>query len=161
MVMTLENTLLEKLSEWQPPPGRQELHAAGDGWIATVLAERSDVLGCLLWELNLQGDVRTKANVSAWAAAVAERVRGLMEPLKVVEIDSDRREAQLRSETPQQRHDKRLYYELRLRGNRQASLRRYQATDTGRRQQVAFAVTHEALARLVGDVVACSVTSDE
>ena len=153
--MTLENTLLEKLSEWRPKSGRQALHVAGEGWHVTVTADRSDVLGCLLWELNLQRDGSAGTDVQAWATKAAARISGLMEPLKVVEIDSARQEAQLRSEAPFQRGDKRCYYELLLSGLGTATLRRYQSLNGGgRREQTTFALTHEALTKLVSDVAA-------
>jgi len=151
--MTLENTLLERLSEWQPPPGRRELHVASGGWSANVTADRSDALGCLLWELKMQSDGTAEIDVPKWAAAAAERVTGLMQPLKVVEVDTFRNEAQLRSDAALDRGDKRLYHELLLSGIGHAVLRRFQTINgTTGREQVAFAVTHEALARLVGDV---------
>jgi hypothetical protein len=154
MPMTLENTLVEKLSEWQPPPGRQEFHAAADGWSVTVAADRSDALGCLLWELTLRRQGEANIDVSKWAATAAERVSGLMEALKVVEVDTIRKEAQLRSESPRERGEKRLYYELLLR-SREAVLRRYQtAVHSSHREQITFALTHEALAKLAADVAA-------
>jgi hypothetical protein len=155
MLMTLENTVLEKLSEWRPGAGRQELHVAADGWGMTVTADRSDALGCLLWELDLQRDGTKETDVQAWAANAARRITGLMEPLKLIEIDTVRKEAQLRSETPLERGEKRLYYELLLRGFGAAILRRYQAINgNGKREQMPFVVTHEALAKLAGDVAA-------
>jgi hypothetical protein len=153
MLMTLENTLLEKLSEWQPQPGRHELHAASDGWGATVTADRSDATGCLVWELNLRSDGTAAVAVEQWAATTAERITGLMEPLKVVEVDAHLNQAQLRSNSPLERGNKRLYYELLLSGIGHAVLRRFQTVEgTNGRTQVAFAVTHEMLAKLAGDV---------
>jgi hypothetical protein len=153
--MTLENTLLEKLSEWRPGPGRQELHVAGAGWRVTVTADRSDVLGCLLWDLNLQRDGSAKVDVQAWAANAAARITGLMEPLRVVEVDCSRQEAQLRSESPLERGDKRFYYELLLNGLGIATLRRFQTLNGGgKRAQTTYTLTHEVLAKLVGDLTA-------
>ena len=151
--MTLENTLLEKLSEWRPRPGRQDLHVAGEGWHVTVTADRSDVLGCLLWELNLQRDGSGGTDVQTWATNAAARISGLMEPLKVVEVDSSRQAAQLRSESPLERGEKRYYYELLLNGLGVATLRRFQTLHGGgRREQITYALTHEALTKLVGDL---------
>jgi hypothetical protein len=152
--MTLENMLLEKLSEWQPSPGRQELYLTAEGWGVTVTADRSDALGCLAWELNLRREGTAGVPLQPWAAA-ASRVSGLMEPLKVIEIDSSRNEAQLRSESPSQRGAKRLYYELVLSGLGSAVLRRFQTAEAAisRREQVVFAVTHESLAKLAGDLM--------
>jgi hypothetical protein len=153
MLMTLENTLLERLSEWRPAKGRQELHVAADGWHATVTADRSDVLGSLLWELYLQRDGSAETDVQTWAVNAAARISGLMEPLKVIEVDSVGKQAQLRSESPLERGDKRFYYELLLSGLGVATLRRYQTdSGNGKRAQTTFALTHEALAKLAGDV---------
>jgi len=151
--MTLENTLLEKLNEWQPPAGRHDLHVGADGWNVTVTADRSDVLGCLLWELTLHRDGSAGLDVQQWARAAAERITGLMEPLKIVEVDTVRQQAQLRSDTPVQRGGKRLYYELMLSGIGHAVLRRFQTANAGAsREQVVFAVTHETLAKVVADL---------
>jgi hypothetical protein len=156
MLMTLGNNLLEKLSEWQPPTGRNDL-VVGDtdaGWTVTVTAERSDALGCLLWDLTLRR-IGGVTDLTGWANRLAECASGLLEPLKVIEVDTERRQAQLRSEAPFQRGDKRFYYEVALIGDGSASLRRFQAaTTSARREQVAFALTHEALAKLVEDVLA-------
>jgi hypothetical protein len=154
--MTLENTLLEKLSEWRPGPGgRRELQVAGAGWRVTVTADRSDALGCLLWELNLHRDGSAKVDVQAWAANAAARITGLMEPLQVVEVDNLRHEAQLRSASPLERGDKRFYYELLLSGLGVATLRRFQTINgAGKREQTTYALTHEVLTKLVGDVTA-------
>lgn len=155
--MTLENTLLERLSEWRPTKGRHDLHVAAQGWRVTATADRSDELGTLLWELTLQRDGSAETDVQAWANTVAQRVTGLMEPLKVVEVDTGRKEAQLRSETPLQRGDKRYYYELMLSGLGAATLRRYQTVPgNSHRDQVTFALTHEVLAKLAGDVAAAA-----
>jgi hypothetical protein len=76
-----------------------------------------------------------------------------MEPLKVIEVDSVGKQAQLRSESPLERGDKRFYYELLLSGLGVATLRRYQTdSGNGKRAQTTFALTHEALAKLAGDV---------
>jgi hypothetical protein len=59
----------------------------------------------------------------------------------------------LRSDKPARRGDSHYYYELLLKGTREARLRRYQTTEAGKsRTQVAFPITHEALARVVGEV---------
>jgi hypothetical protein len=90
-----------------------------------------------------------------WANGVARRVTGLMEPLRVLEIDIQRNEALLRSNEPTRRSADLFYYEVLLKGTQAASVRRYQGNpDGGRREQVPFGLTHEALAKLIGDLVA-------
>src|SRR6516162_347098 len=106
--MNLEEAVLEKLAEWKPPSGRQTLNLPdrGSGWAVAVTADRHDELGSLVWELTLRR-VRTPAagagTLADWAHGAAERVTGLLEPLRVVEIDPQRNEALLRSEEPGKR----------------------------------------------------------
>jgi hypothetical protein len=159
--MTLEETVLEKLAEWHPPPeGRQTLIVPHEscGWTASVTAERHDNLGCALWELSL---LRTKPlaegnqqAMSSWAERIAGQVTGLLEPLRVVEIDVQRAEAQLRSNEPTRRKDDLYYYEVVLKGTQQATMRRFHASEKlSRREQVPFTLTHESVAKLTADLV--------
>jgi hypothetical protein len=160
--MTASEVLLQNLSEWKPGEGRQTLVAPdlGNGWAALLTADRADQLGCLVWELTLrradppaEGDAESLA---AWAGRAAERVTGLLEPLKVVEVDAPRLQAMLRSEAPAQRGDNRFYYEVLLKGAAEANVRRYHGSrqPSQRREQVAFALTYEAIAKLAGDLTA-------
>jgi hypothetical protein len=156
----LNETVLQKLADWRPSGERQTLNLPGvaSGWALAVTAERNDELGCLAWELNFQrtGPAAAAANLAGWAQRVAERVTGLLEPLKVVEVDSLRQEALLRSNEPAHRQDRLFYYEVLLKNDSQASVRRFKASPLGgeRREQVAFALTHEALAKLAVDLTA-------
>jgi len=158
--MTLESTVLKKLSEWRPAgSGRQALAIAdeGSGYSAVVAADRADDLSCLAWEVSLRrcsGAVAAEV-VGPWAERVASRVSGLGQPLKVVEVDQQRGEAQLRSEDPVTRGEQRYYYEVLLRGAGEALLRRYQIPTEPKqqRQQVAFPITHETLAQVTAELV--------
>jgi hypothetical protein len=161
MPMILDEILCKKLADWRPPEGRHDLTVSEDelGWAVTLTAERCDELGCLVWELHVNrstGAPRRSLNLSSWAQNVVTRVTGLLEPLKVVEVDPVRNEALLRSNTAAKRGDKLFYYEVLLIGTTAAQFRRYQAdaNGNGRREQVAFALTHEALAKLAGDLTA-------
>jgi hypothetical protein len=159
--MTLEEILRRNLADWRPPEGRHDLTVPGEGrgWTVTVTADRCDELGCLVWEMNVNrfaGSPAGGLELAAWAQSIVTRVTGLLEPLKVVEIDPVRNEGLLRSSTAARRGDKLLYYEVLLIGTMAAQVRRYQAEQNGqgRREQVAFALTHEALAKLAGDLTA-------
>src|SRR5438105_5392169 len=119
--MTLDDTLRQKLADWRPPGGRSDLTVpdAGSGWTATVTADRCDELGCLVWEMTLRrgpAAVARGLDLTTWAHGAARRVTGLLEPLKVIEIDGLRNEGLLRSDGPTQRGDKLSYYEVLLRG---------------------------------------------
>jgi len=152
--MTLANTVRQKLSEWRPEPGRQDLTVTLKDGSLTLTADRREELGCLVWELGVQRPAPAGETLQAWADRVAQRVTGLLEPLKVVEVDAQRNEGILRSTQPQARDEDVPYNEVHLQGTRRAVLRCYQAQGTGRRQQIAFAVTHEAIAKLADDLAA-------
>jgi hypothetical protein len=160
--MTLGETVLEKLTEWRPPStGRQVLTVAHEasGWVAVFTVDRQDDLGCVLWDATLRrtaepADDSTKA-LEAWAGRAASRVTGLLEALTVVEIDRPRGQALLRSNDPSRRKDDVHYYEVLLKGTREAVLRRYHGSHQGtRREQVPFTLTHEALAKVASDLTA-------
>lgn len=158
--MSLNEAVQAKLAEWRPEgEGRQSLVIPDEasGWAVNISADRQDVVGCLLWEVTLRraqpfdGDVE---KLRSRATAIAERVTGLMDPLKVVEVDAPRCEALLRSENPVRRGDAVLYHELLLKGSGEALLRRYQGAWEAdkRRGQIPFALTHEAIAKTAADI---------
>jgi hypothetical protein len=156
--MTLTESLLPKLSEWTPSGAGRHSWAAAfptEGWTVRIAADKADSLSCLVWELTLS---RTKEppvglTLKGWATAIAARTSGLLEPLKVHEVDDPRGEALLRSNTPTQKGEALAYYEVKLTGLTTATLRRYSAAKrkTGR-NQTAFAITHELLAKVAGDI---------
>ncbi|HWG41914.1 MAG TPA: hypothetical protein VN688_03940 [Gemmataceae bacterium] len=157
--MSLNEILLEKLANWRPDNDRQTLDVAdaASGWRAAVTADCVDVVGCRLWELTLRRSTPTPlVDLKLHAEQIGQRVTGLLEPLRLLEVDNGRNVALLRSEQPGQRGDERFYYEVLLEGDGSAVLRRYQAPRPAepRRQQVAFTLTHETLAKLVGDLTA-------
>jgi hypothetical protein len=154
--------VLEKLAEWRPGRGRHTLGVPDEatGWATAVTADRADELGCLVWEMAVRrsttlpgGDARA---LRAWGDRIAARARGLLEMLKVVEVDAERDEAILRSDTPTAKGEERFYYEVHLKATGSASVRRYHGSlaGQGKREQIAFALTHEALARLADDLTA-------
>ena len=156
--MKLAEKLLPKLSEWQPTgAGRHswstDLEDAG--WNLHLGADRADSLSCLVWELTLArtADAPTGLSLKSWAEGIVARVGGLMEDLKIYEIDLVANEAVLRSDAPSSRGEKLAYYEVKLHGLGRAVVRRFAASKSKpSREQVAFALTHEVLAHLVEDV---------
>jgi hypothetical protein len=155
--MTLAETLLQRLAKWRPDSDRQTLDVTDpqSGWIARLEADHVETLGCRLWELTLKpSQPANDVDLASCADRAAGRVTGLLEPLRVVEVDRTRGLAQLRSDRPGQRADGQFYYEVLLHADGTTQLRRYQAPDKDqpRRRQVAFTLTHEALAKLVADL---------
>jgi hypothetical protein len=155
--MTLAEALQSKLVEARPTsPGRFTLaHTdAALGWTVSLDIERADALSCQLWEVSCVRNSGEEPGLRAWADLLAQRVTGLMEPLEVIEIDSLKNQAILRSESPTVRNEKRAHFELKLEGGRKATLRRYQAAidPTAKRQSTTFVLTHEVIAKLAEDL---------
>src|SRR5262245_63107998 len=140
-------TPLQKVAEWRHSDGRQILNVpdVAAGWELALTADRADELGLKLWELTVR---RTQASgdgntiLRTWADR-AGRVTGLLEPLRLLEVDDARGEALLRSDGPSQRGDQLYFYELLARAD-EATLRRYQASyqPGTRREQVPFVLSH-------------------
>jgi hypothetical protein len=68
----------------------------------------------------------------------------------------------LRSRQPTLRNGSIFYYEIHLKGDREAVVRRFQwATSQKRREQVNFILTHEGLAKLVRDLAETGKAQNE
>jgi hypothetical protein len=155
--MSLDGLLLEKLARWRPE-GRQalEVSAPESGWTAVVSADAADVVGCRLWEVSVRrtGEPLPAATLRPRAELIAGRVTGLLETLRLVELDEPKGVALLRSDTPTRRNNDICYYEALVHADGNATLRRYEAPRAAepRRQQVAFALTLESLGKVVADL---------
>jgi hypothetical protein len=159
--MTLDETLLQKLDSWRPAgEGRHTLAFTHPetGTSVRLAVERCDAMSCQLWEITVTRSAATVAadsDLADWAKRVADRVTGLMEPLHLLEIDPEHGVALLRSEKPAQKSEDLFYYEVLLHRTGLASVRRYRGSkQPTQREQVAFVLTHEAAAKLVGDLAA-------
>jgi hypothetical protein len=153
--MMLAEILLPKLSEWRPSgAGRHSWAHSAAGWSIHLAVDKADSLSCLVWELALSRDGTAPAGLTlaSWARDVVDRVSGLMEPLKIYEVDTTRDVAILRSESPTRKGDARTYYEVVLHGLTRAVVRRYSGSSTPGREQIAFALTHEVVTKLAGDI---------
>jgi hypothetical protein len=91
--------------------------------------------------------------LKSWSKAIAERVSGMAESISVYEVDELRGEAILRSAAPSHKGEAISYFEVHLAGLKGATIRRFAAERTSvGRTQIAFPITHEALAKLAGDI---------
>lgn len=159
--MNLAEALLEKLANWRPAgEGR---HSVGiglpeHGWTVGVTADRADSVGCRLTQVEAartEPVAEDDAALEAQARRAAGRVTGLLEPLRLVEIDRGRHEALLRSDAPVSKGDAVQFYEVKFTGRNRVTIGRFKASKSGSggREAVPFALTHEALAKLVDDLV--------
>jgi hypothetical protein len=152
--MTLENLLLQNLDKWRPQ-GRSTLSFdhPESGWRVTLDAGCVDTIGVqlhTLWLGRLQ-PMPPGPSLREQAEAIARNVTGLLEPLRLVEVDETHGVAQLRSDAPAVRGEAKRYYELLRHGSGTTTLSRYEA-GPGPRQPVGFTLTHEAMSKLVRDL---------
>jgi len=159
--MTLAETLLQKLADWRPAgEGRHTVAIAlpDHGWTVQLTAERVDTVGSRLTEVEATRNAAVPedaAALEAQARRAAGRVTGLLEPLRVVEIDRGHHVALLRSDAPANKADAVSYYEVQFQGRNRVKLGRFHATkgSPAQRKAIPFALTHEALAKVVDDLV--------
>jgi hypothetical protein len=158
--MTLENMLQQKLSKWRPHNAPETLTVADEAgvWSVAIRAAAVDVVGARLVDVTFRRANTTldAAALKTWGQNIAARVTGLLEPLRVLEIDEHQHAALLRSDKPGQRGDAVQYYEVRLSADGTATVQRFQAPQhpETKRQQIEFTLTHDALAKLTADITA-------
>jgi hypothetical protein len=156
--MTLAETLLQNLNDWRPNGSPSNgLHVSPEtGWSVRLAGDHNGVVGVRLTELAVirVDDAPAGLTVAAWATALAKRSTGLLEKLTVLEVDTTRDEAVLRSDVPSQKGPIAAYYEVILTGLTSATVRRYEADRAAHTPRVAvpFTVTHEVLGKLVDDI---------
>ena len=155
--MSLDVLLLEKLANWRPDSDRKTLDVsdASGGWSAAVTAECVDVVGCRLWELTLRRTTEAPSDeLETRAEQFCQRVTGLLEPLRLVEVDAPRKLALCAASNRDSSATSVSITKCCSTATAAATVRRYQTPHAGepRRQQVAFTLTHEALAKLVRDL---------
>jgi len=148
--MMLGETLLQKLARWRPEASPAAFEVEEAGVRVTLQADLAEALACRLLEVRVTRPAQAGESLAERADRLASRITGLLEPLRLLEVDGPT--AQLRSDSPVARDDARLYYEVTL-SPEGARVQRFQGSATGaRRQAVPFTLTHEALAKLVTDL---------
>ena len=157
--MTLSRKIadaVESLPSGGPLPCRVEAEI-DRGRLALGLTARGPV-GLAFDGLDYSATDRTDLSAESlrsWGARLAARLTYLMEPLVVLEVDAQAGEAELRSQAPTPRGDRRSFYEVRLRREGSLHLRRIAVDEaTRRRQPVPCQMTLEVLERLADDLVA-------
>jgi len=151
--MTLENTLRTKLAEPRPPDNPTVAVPHG-GWTVTVKPQQQDSLGCALDELSAERAAPLPGDQKGWAERISRKATGLLEPLKLHEVDAARQTTILRSASPTPKETGVHYYEVELNGMTKASVRRYEghAEPGHKREPVPFTLTYEGVAKLIGDI---------
>jgi hypothetical protein len=154
--MTLDELLLPKLAEWKPKDGAATLEVTDpqSGWTIALTATCVEQIGSRLTQLTLSRVTPVSGNLAERAGAICQRVTGLLESLRVIEIDAEHGRALIRSQEPSRQNQLRSYYEMTLRADGGCTMQRYQAfAGVGQhRQAVPFDLTHDVLGKLVRDL---------
>lgn len=138
----------------RPRTGRHTLLFHYEGIAVELDLEQVDGLACALHRVQVVPAASGSADLAKRGQVLAARVTGLLEPLRVVEVDTPLGVAQLRSQSPSLTEaDARAYYELVLEASGRATLRRFLAQiDSTQREPIPFTLTREALAKLICDL---------
>ena len=126
--MTLEKLLRRKLSEAPAANERHDFMVTDEtsGWSLHLTADRRDAWSTVAWELNLRRPP-AQGDVAAWAQNVVAQTGGLLEALRVVEVDKlHDRACSCEPATPSEQDDKLAYYELILQGTQSVAMCRFQ-----------------------------------
>jgi len=133
------------------------------GWTVdagpTVEAELTavDSLSCALRELRIAAPEFATASLTAleaWADRVCQRVTYLLEHIGPLEADAAAQAVLVRSTPPTNVEGRKSFYEMWVKAPGVVSLRRFNhAPGDASRQQVDLQITHEALLKLLRDVV--------
>jgi len=115
-----------------------------------------DAIGCSFQTLAYTTDKLAGASLDQLkvvSESLTAKLTYLLEPIGVVEADSDRCSVQLRSNPPQKNDDGTTYYELMVRKGGDITLSRYSKKSGQLRQIVPAQVTREVLGRLADDFI--------
>jgi hypothetical protein len=116
-----------------------------------------DAIGCSFQTLAYSTDKLAGASLEQLkeiSGGLTAKLTYLLEPLGLIEADSDRCSVQLRSNPPQKGDDGTTYYELLVRRGGDLTLSRYRKQPGALREIISANVTREVLSRLADDFVA-------
>lgn len=148
------DTLLEKLANLTSS-SKQTLVFTDPVSAASVKLEidQLDSLACQLWDVEVVTGKTPALSLNDRTQLISQKITGLLEPIKTLEIDPLRGIAQLRSDPPAQKNKERLYYELLMEKTGRTTVRRYEGSYVSmERKRIPFTLTREALAKLVSDL---------
>lgn len=146
--MTLAKKLRQNLTD--PAQGSAGTVSASDGpWTASANTPHRDKVGAEIDEITVERSAPGPGSVKSWADSYAGGNTGLLEPLKVQEVDSGLDQAVIRSSPPAKHDGNTDYYEVKMHGTQKASVKRYRAGEKGQRESIPFALTHDSIGKVV------------
>jgi len=151
----LDEILLEKLANWRPDTANPTLDVIDTpgNWRVTVEPQAVDRIGADLHRLTVRPvNAVPRGSLRDQAERLAHQVTGLLEPLRLVEIDEPLAVAQLRSVSPAPHANGVRYYEVERHADGTTHLGRFEThPGEGKRQSIPFSLTQEALGKIVRD----------
>lgn len=155
--MKTADTLIHQLADGEilkTNQGRLEFVAGASRWTLSCDSESLDSVGGRFRKVRLDRSLGAPSqSLDARAAITANRLTGMLESIKLVEVDQQGRIAQLRSSVPAIRGTARHYYELQIQDANAITLERFQFDSAaGKREAIPFTLTYDALAKLVDDL---------
>ena len=153
--MTIKQDIALELQRLFPVGGELEVRTPSGRILGQL--ESVDNIGVSFTRFDYQSNSLANATVDSLkllSAKIQQRLTYLLEPISLLETDSESVSIQMRSNPPQVGDDGRSYYELLVRRGGEVTLRRYHKAAGHPRQVVPAQVTREVLGRLGDDFVA-------
>ena len=154
-MMNIKQDIALELQRLFPLGGELEVRTSAGRLVGQL--ESVDNIGVGFTRLDYQSTSLANATVDslkALSAKIQQRLTYLLEPISLLETDTESVSIQMRSNPPQVGDDGRSYYELQVRRGGEVTLRRYHKAAGQPRQVVPAHVTREVLGRLGDDFVA-------
>jgi hypothetical protein len=155
--MDIKTDIQRELKRIQAVSGKGLLQVDVEGGRIEADLLAVDAIGCSIQTLGYSTDKLAEATLDdlrSISETLTGRLTYLLEPIGLVEADSDRAAIQLRSSPPQKGEDSTSYYELMVRRGGDVSLSRYEKRPGLMRHIVPANITREVLQRLAEDFVA-------
>jgi hypothetical protein len=154
--MSIRTDIERELVRIQAVTGRGLLQVDSDAGRIEADLLAVDAIGCSFQTLGYSTSQLADAtldDLKQISMDLTAKLTYLLEPIGLVEADSDRCSVQLRSNPPQKGEDGTSYYELLVRRGGDISLSRYQKRPGQMREIVPAHITREVLGRLADDFV--------
>jgi len=155
--MTIKTDIQRELKRIQAVSGRGLLQADADAGRIEADLVAVDAIGCSFQTLAYSTDKLAGVDLErlrSISETLTAKLTYLLEPIGLIEADTDRCSVQLRSNPPQKGEDETSYYELMVRRGGDITLSRYSKKAGQLRQIVPAHVTREVLGRLADDFIA-------
>lgn len=152
----IQRNLADQLDQWHSTrdPGNPTFAGdwRGDRW--SVTTRHQDQIGYQIEQISCEFDKKRRLDskqVAAMAQEIEQRLRYLLEPIRLIELDPLDAVANLKSDPPSPSEGSVKYFDAWLSTNK-FQLRRYQARQGSCPKRVDFQMTRETFVKLTDDL---------